>query len=215
MINDNIDWELVHKQYHEQGVSVIDDFISDTSIIDFLRDFPLIVPHRDMFYRGYSALDFNKSRLLPSKIEMLIDSVQRASSVLSSKQFSRGWFFIYDTESDGVGVHVDPHSDITLNIWVTPDECTEGGKGFNGLDIWRIEPKPEWDYQVSLYEHGKCMEYIHQEQAEMISVEYRFNRVVLFNSNYFHRSQPVKFKRGDENRKINYALLFSSDIGGL
>ena len=209
MINTDIDWELVCKQYHEQGVSVIDNFITDLSTINFLRDYALKSSYRDSFYSGYSALDFDSSQALPYKLRMLADDAQKTLPVLNNKQFSRGWFFIYDSESNGVNIHVDPYSEITLNIWVTPDEGVSSGKGFNGIDVWRIEPKPEWGYDISNHEYDMCLDYVHQEQADMISVEYRFKRAVMFNSNYFHRSQPVRCREGQDNRKINYALLFN------
>lgn len=211
MISTEIDWDVVCKQYYEQGVAVVDNIISDVSTLNFLREYALKSTHRDAFYEGYSASDFDKTDIHLYKIKALTSAAQKTIPLLNNKHFSRGWFFIYDTESGGVGVHVDPHSDITLNLWVTPDECMSGDNGCNGLNIWRIEPKPEWGYDISNGNSAMCMEYIQQEQPEMVSVEYRFNRAVLFNSNYFHGSQPVRCRTGQENRKINYALLFNEE----
>ena len=212
MINTDVDWDVICKQYHKLGVAVVDNFITDVSTLNFLRDYALKSTHRDAFYEGYSALDFDKTEAHLYKIKKLSDAAQKTIPLLGNKQFSRGWFFIYDTESNGVSVHVDPHSEITVNLWVTPDECMIGEDSCNGLNVWRIEPKPEWGYDISNGNPGMCMEYIHQEQPEMVSVEYKFNRAVLFNSNYFHGSQPVKCKAGQDNRKINYALLFNQEV---
>lgn len=210
MINPYIDLGSVRSKYEEHGICVIDDFI-DIDTISFLRDFSLNTKYRDQIYKGYSALDFNRSQQLPYLMMKLFNDCEEFLSPINNKKFSRGWFFIYDVISNGVGVHVDPLSDMTINIWVTPDSCVDAGKGFNGLDIWKIKPKPEWGYDISNGDDLTCLEYIEREQAEMVQIEYKFNRAVLFNSNYFHRSQPVRFKSGEDNRKINYTLLFRDE----
>ena len=210
MINTDIDWGFVHKEFQQHNVAIVDNFI-DLKTINFLRDFAQKTQHRDTYYEGYSALEFNRNSPLPYLMEELVKDSEKLVPLFKEKKFSRGWFFIYDYVSGGVGVHIDPLSDITMNLWVTPEDCVDAGSGFNGLDIWKIYPKPGWGYETSLYDHQACLDYINEVQPELVSIEYKFNRAVFFNSSYFHRSQPVKFKEGLENRKINYAFLFNED----
>jgi hypothetical protein len=41
-----------------------------------------------------------------------------------------------------------------------------------------------------------------------VTVAYRQNRVVIFNSDLFHETAPFKFRKGYTNRRINLTMLF-------
>lgn len=210
MVNHNLNWTAVEHQYVDKGVTFIDNMLDESSIAA-LRSFALSIDFRHDVYQDYSALEFSRDGIWP---QALNDVVNDLESVMGMS-FKRGWFFIYDNKSEGVKIHVDPLSEMTVNLWVTPDECMEGGSGFNGLDLWRIEPKPEWDYDISNGSTQLCEDYIKEVNPELVTIEYRYNRAAIFKSNYFHQSQPVSTKAGADNRKINYALLFERSWKGV
>lgn len=202
MIND-INWSQVEDQYIKNGVTFIDNVLDENSI-QALRNFALSVDFRHDVYNDYSALEFSRDGIWPHVLDNIVVDLER----IMSMTFKRGWFFIYNNISEGVKIHVDPLSEMTVNLWVTPDECMEGGTGYNGLDVWKIKPKPEWGYDISNGNTQLCEEYIKESNPEKVTIEYKFNRAAIFNSDYLHQSQPVWTKDGADNRKINYALLF-------
>jgi hypothetical protein len=130
---------------------------------------------------------------------------------LHDRQFDRAWAFIYNNESGGVPVHADPAA-INLNFWVTPDSSMNLKPGFNGLDIWKIYPPADWDYgrynSQSPISRKRVDAFLNENAPSLVSIEYKFNRVVVFDSMFFHQSNPVSSKPGYENRRINYTLLY-------
>jgi hypothetical protein len=41
---------------------------------------------------------------------------------------------------------------------------------------------------------------------------YRYNRGILFNGAYFHRTADVSMKDGHENRRISFTMLFGRQL---
>jgi hypothetical protein len=41
-----------------------------------------------------------------------------------------------------------------------------------------------------------------------MTVPYRGNRAVIFNSDLFHKTDAIRFREGYENRRINVTLLY-------
>ncbi len=44
--------------------------------------------------------------------------------------------------------------------------------------------------------------------ARPITVPYRANRAVIFDSNLFHKTDVIRFAGGYENRRINITMLY-------
>jgi hypothetical protein len=55
---------------------------------------------------------------------------------------------------------------------------------------------------------------LEQHPGERLTVPYRENRAVLFDSRLFHCSDVPKFAQGYENHRINVTLLFGRHDGG-
>ena len=55
--------------------------------------------------------------------------------------------------------------------------------------------------------------FLAQNNDGTLTVPYAQNRVVLFRSDLFHESGPVKFRPGYENHRINITLLFGEQTG--
>lgn len=206
----HIRWSDIEDQYVRDGVTYVDSLL-DIQSIEALRMLALSIDFRHDVYQDYSALEFSRDTIWPQALNDVVIELEHTMSMT----FKRGWFFIYDSRSEGVKIHVDPMSEMTVNLWVTPDECMEGGVGFNGLDVWKIKPKPEWGYDVSNGNTQICEQYIKEANPELVRIDYKHNRAAIFNSDYLHQSQPVWTKEGAENRKINYALLFERTMKGV
>jgi hypothetical protein len=209
VLNSKIDWKKVNRDYAINQISVIDDFLHPEFAIR-LRDFMLFFSRKEDFYDDYAAVNFYRD--IPNRVwfPILTNIVEEAKSnmeCLRTLNFERAWSFIYDTQSKGVNIHADSSS-VNLNLWVTSDESIVHGPNKNGLDIWKVYPPKDWDYVAYNKNPEKAALYLIENDAEKISVPYKFNRLIVFNSMFFHKTQRVTCKDGYENRRVNYTFLY-------
>ena len=104
------------------------------------------------------------------------------------------------------GLHAD-FAAVNSNFWITPDSANLEPAGA-GLEIWDKEAPLEWDFAAFNAGKEKSRDFLRESGAKRIDVPYRRNRMIVFNSNLFHESGPVRFKPGYENHRINVTMLF-------
>ena len=56
----------------------------------------------------------------------------------------------------------------------------------------------------------RAMEMIEADEWRNLTVPYRQNRMVMFNSNLWHRTDRFRFKPGYKKRRINITMLFGA-----
>ncbi len=206
------DWGAINDTYNKDKVVVIDNFLAG-DCADRLRKFFLFFNNIEEFYPDYGAINLSTSnnQIWFPLLTNITEECKELMPFLRGKQFDRAWAFIYNNESGGVPVHADPAA-INLNFWVTPDSGMNLKEGFNGLEIWKIYPPADWDYgsynSQSPESRKRVQSFLNDNAPSKVSIEYKFNRVVIFDSMFFHQSNPVSSKPGYENRRINYTLLY-------
>jgi hypothetical protein len=209
VLNPNIDWQKVNRDYAINQICVIDDFLKP-EYANRLKEFALFFSKKEDFYRDYAAINFyrhDKNRIWFPLLSNVVDESKKNMECLRRLKFERGWAFIYENESNGVNIHADEAA-VNLNLWVTPEESIIFGPNKNGLDVWKIHPPKDWDYETYNRTPEKSALYILEKNAERISIPYKWNRLVMFNSMFFHKTQYVTSKPGYENRRINYTFLY-------
>jgi hypothetical protein len=50
--------------------------------------------------------------------------------------------------------------------------------------------------------------YLNHHQARKVTIPYRQNRAIIFNSDLFHGTDSVTFRPGYENRRMNITMLY-------
>ncbi len=121
------------------------------------------------------------------------------------------WAYKYDNRSpEGIEMHAD-FAAVNVNFWLTPDRaCLDPSSG--GLLVKDKEAPAEWsfaDYNSAAESaQARIREFLRSSNAQCHQIPYRQNRVVLFNSDLFHRTDTVQFADGYENRRINVTMLF-------
>ena len=104
---------------------------------------------------------------------------------------------------------IDEHyfAAVNVNFWVTPDESNlEPSSG--GLVVWDKEAPMNWDFQDYNNNPQKINAFLNEAGAAAWAVPHRQNRMMLFNSNLFHKTDRYQFKPGFENRRVNITMLF-------
>jgi tetratricopeptide (TPR) repeat protein len=130
----------------------------------------------------------------------------RLPGLLGDKPMTLAWAYRYCAAFSGLGPHADD-GDISINFWITPDAANlDPERG--GLILWEREV-PESYLRLDRPAQRQVIEAIVAEPGvPTVSVPYRCNRAVLFDSMIAHSTDAFQFKDGFENRRINITLLY-------
>jgi tetratricopeptide (TPR) repeat protein len=116
------------------------------------------------------------------------------------------WAFKYDSKLDGIGIHADEAA-VNVNFWITPDAANQDSQG-GGLVIWDKAAPLEWDFAKFNADETAAYAFLEESEAKTVTVPYRANRAVIFDSNLFHKTDRISFADGYENRRINITMLY-------
>ena len=117
------------------------------------------------------------------------------------------WCYKYDSDYSGINVHADEAA-VNVNVWLTPDDANLDPTS-GGLVIYTAKPGAHddaQDYNARGDEYAK--ELLEKTDYENVTVPYKQNRIVIFDSALYHKTDTFKFKPGYENRRINLTFLF-------
>ena len=212
-LNRELRWDLISDQYHSNSPSVvvIDDFLS-IEALKYLRQFC----HRSkVWHRSYpqAYLGALADNGFMSKIHLKIAQELKTNlrDIFKNDQLEQLWAFKYDSVlGKGINVHAD-FARINLNFWITPDEY-HLNKGHGGLIVYS-EPSPrDWnwfDYNVNT---EKIYEYLNQRSSSSMTIPYKANRAVLFDSTLFHETDEINFEDSYIGRRVNLTYLFGMQL---
>lgn len=208
VLNDH-NWDEIAETYEREKLVVIDNFLKP-EYAERLRKFYLFFPRVDDLWYDYAGLNFSKE---PDKVWFplltnITEDIKKSALFLKDKEIMQIWAFIYNNSALGTPVHSDHPASTNFNLWVTPEESMNMSDDHNGLTIWKIPPPDDWgprDYNCNIL---KINRYLAEQDPPKVKIPYKFNRVTIFHSRFFHKSYPVSSKPGYENRRINYTFLF-------
>ena len=204
VLNDQ-NWDKISKDFDKNGYVVIDDVFKE-EYLDRLYFSGLYNNIREDLRPGFSTVNFYKEQrrwfpLLTNSTDELIEKFKKKI------KFSRGWQLLFDSMCEGVGLHVDPQADITMNFWVTPDEnCIYDIDEYaNGLLLLGLERPTHFEYFPS---DDVLDEYIQKQNPEVHLIKHKCNRGIIFKSDMYHKTFCVHTEPGYHNRRVTYAFLF-------
>jgi tetratricopeptide (TPR) repeat protein len=116
------------------------------------------------------------------------------------------WAFKYDSALTGINLHAD-FAAVNVNFWITPDEANLD-PDHGGLLVWDKEAPLEWDFAHYNTDDRAIREFLSASGARSVTVPYRANRAVIFDSDLFHETDQFRFRPGYENRRINITYLY-------
>ena len=118
----------------------------------------------------------------------------------------QAWAFKYDSGLRGINVHAD-FAAVNVNFWITPDEANLDPES-GGLVIWDQPAPLDWDFGKYNKQTDQIREFLSQSGAKSVTVPYRANRAIIFDSDLFHETDRIAFKEGYLNRRINVTFLY-------
>jgi tetratricopeptide (TPR) repeat protein len=197
------------------GIVVIDDFLSAealTSLRSFCLESTIWSTHRYAYGRlgSFFRDGFNCPLLI-----QIAEELPRALKHVIDKRFplKQIWGFKYPNAMPGNNTHAD-FAAINVNFWLTADEANLDPTS-GGMTLYDAQAPMEWDFEIYNKRSDLIRKFLSERQANRIEIPYRANRAVIFNSNLFHETQPVRFLPGYANRRVNVTFLYGdrADLG--
>lgn len=210
LINPELDLAEVERRYKSTRpeVVVIDGLLTNEALealLAFCREATVWSAIKSGYLGAYMHEGFC-SELLLRLAEDMRDSLP---GILGGLQLQTLWAYKYDDQREGIAVHAD-QAVVNVNFWVTPDEANLDQE-HGGLVVYRHEPPADWGARRYNQRTNEIKRFLENAPEGSVTVPYRTNRAVMFNSKLFHKTDDFHFKNGYENRRINITLLFGNE----
>ena len=190
----------------EPQIVVIDDLLSQPALAALRRFCLESTIWRNSFEEGYLGA-FPEDGFACPLLTQIAEELQGAfPDIFASHPLQYLWAFKYDNELQGIKVHAD-FAAVNVNFWITQDSANLDSES-GGLVIWDKAAPADWDFGTYNGEAAPIREFLLSSKAQSVTVPYRANRAVIFDSNLFHETDRMHFKPGYENRRINVTLLY-------
>jgi len=216
----SFDRAAAERQYAvDPGICWVDDFLSAealAAIRRFCLDATIWSDIAHNFQGATVARAYLGSYLHDGFVAPLLLQVQRElkealPSIFRGRPLGHMWAYKYEAELQGIGIHGDDAA-VNVNFWITPDEANLDPEG-GGLLVYPAEAPADWSFDEINLDADRMWRFVLDRGVEPINVPYRQNRAVIFNSDLFHATAPLRFKPGYENRRINITMLFGNRRG--
>jgi Tetratricopeptide repeat len=142
-------------------------------------------------------------------LAQIADELRGAYPVIVGKHpLLRWWGYKYDSRMEGIDVHAD-FAAVNVNFWITPDEANLDPDS-GGLILWDKPAPLDWTFaRYNAPDAGQAIrDFLGSAGARSVTIPYRANRAVIFDSDLFHQTDRIAFKDGYSNRRINITLLY-------
>jgi len=198
--------DLVQDTFDRDGYVIIDDFLYE-DVVNKLHNLAInCEEHDDVYKEGYYSINYKKDNLPFDILPDIINAIHVGFPILHDLEFDRGWVFVHDNKSNGVTPHADP-AKINVNLWVTPDHAVNDPTK-NGLIVYDQKAPDDWTWSQYNSDIKMIEKYLKDTDAKERHIPYRYNRICLFDSKYFHKTNGVSMWHGPENRRVNYTFMF-------
>ena len=185
---------------------VIDDFLTNEAL-EKLRRFCLDSTIWRASYEGGYLGAFPEHGFAPPLLAQIAEELRAVYPIIiGDYPLLHLWAFKYDSDLQGIKKHAD-FAAVNVNFWITPDEANLNQE-HGGLVVWDVAAPLDWDFARYNSADDEICAFLEKENAKPVTVPYRSNRAVVFDSDLFHETDTIQFKPGYENRRINVTLLF-------
>ena len=211
-LNPMLDIPAIEARYFQNTPEAmyVDDLLNVTAL-NSLRQFCLesTIWKRD-YHNGYIGTFLANGFSCPLLLQIAEELRIRFPTIFQHHRLAQAWAFKQDSALRGLNMHADAAA-VNVNFWITPDEANLDPTS-GGLIVWDKEAPDEWDFKEYNSDKNthKIREFLDKHHAKAITVPYRQNRAVIFNSNLFHETDRLAFKSDYESRRINVTLLYGS-----
>ncbi|MBF2053339.1 MAG: hypothetical protein IGS03_07720 [Candidatus Sericytochromatia bacterium] len=153
---------------------------------------------------GYVGAYLDDGLGSPLLYQVAADLQAALPEIFDGQQLIYAWAFKCLSRTSGVALHYDAAT-VNVNLWLTPTAANVEPQS-GGLLLYPQAPPAHWDlgrYQLS---QQQMLSLAQEQQA--LTIAYRQNRAVIFDSRLLHASQPVHFGAAYDQQRINLTFLF-------
>eukprot|EP00401_Gymnodinium_catenatum_P016862 CAMPEP_0117457572 /NCGR_PEP_ID=MMETSP0784-20121206/476_1 /TAXON_ID=39447 /ORGANISM="" /LENGTH=505 /DNA_ID=CAMNT_0005251047 /DNA_START=123 /DNA_END=1640 /DNA_ORIENTATION=- len=180
------------------GILVVDDILT-LDALQGLRDFAELSTIWYQERRSYLGAAMGTGFATPLLAQIAQGLRQAFPDILCDLPLANVWAFKFDDElQSGIDIHADS-SAVNVNLWITPDE-NNLDHASGGMVVFDTAATPE---QRSIRSETL-------DRRANVTVTYRQNRAVIFDSARFHTTQTFVFRQGLRKRRINVTFLFGA-----
>ena len=194
-------WRTVQPQ-----IVVIDDLLT-AEALEKLRRFCLDSTVWRKAYDGGYLGAFPEHGFAPPLLAQIAEELRAVyPAIIEDYPLLHFWAFKYDSGLHGIKKHAD-FAAVNVNFWITPDDANLD-PAHGGLVVWDKAAPLDWDFAKYNAAEEDILSFLARENAKPVTIPYRANRGVLFDSDLFHETDTIRFRPGYQNRRINVTLLF-------
>ena len=211
-VNPALDAGAIEDAYRESAPNlvVVDDFLTEDALERLWR-FCLDATVWYQVKRGYLGAYLVDGFATELALQVADELRARLPGIFRSHRLEQLWAYKYDSRLQGIATHAD-FAAVNVNFWVTPDEANRDPAS-GGLVVHKAHAPSDWAFRTYNADSARMARFLKESGDEPVTVPYRRNRVVIFDSDLFHRTDDLDFRPGYENRRINVTMLFG-DRGG-
>jgi tetratricopeptide (TPR) repeat protein len=193
-------------QKNQPQIVVIDNLLTDEALAELRRFCLGSKVWRKVYHRGYLGAFPEHGFSCPLLAQIADEFRDTFPAIFGSHPLEYLWAFKYDSQLEGIGIHADEAA-VNVNFWITPDDANlDETRG--GLVIWDKPAPLDWNFRKFNGDHLASRDYLANSGAKSVTVPYRANRAIIFDSDLFHETDKLNFKDGYVNRRINITLLY-------
>ncbi|CAJ1348892.1 unnamed protein product [Effrenium voratum] len=193
------------------GVLVVDNILTP-SALQSLRSF---LELSTIWYQergSYLGASLSTGLCSPFIAQLAGELRSLFTEVLCDLPLAHVWAFKFAEGEKGVDMHADAAA-VNVNLWITPDsDNLDNSSG--GLTIFDAAVDATQDnFRQYNSEEGKpyLEDNVNKSGGNSVSVPYRQNRAVVFDSARVHATQPLSFpSQTVRSRRINLTFLFGA-----
>lgn len=211
LLNPSLDTRAIMKEWKERGICVIDNVLSEEALqivyqimLESTVFYQIKPPYKGKYVGAYLG-DGLHDRILLELGQALTDALPE---IFRGHPLSFIWAYKYDSQvNSGIDMHADEAA-VNVNFWLTPNDANLD-KTSGGLVIYTAKPPADWKFS----QYNSNTQFVRETLLKPtnyanVTVPYRQNRCVLFDSALFHHTDRYHFKPGYRNRRINLTYLY-------
>jgi tetratricopeptide (TPR) repeat protein len=212
VVNPDLDWKAIEERYFDSKPNWVPvDGLLTPEALDAMRAFCLestIWNGLEGDYLGAYLQDGFCSRLL---LRIAAELRARMPRTLRDHALQTMWARKYDSTYAGIDLHGEDAA-INVRFWPAPGEASlDADPG--GLVVHTRAAPGNWSFKHVNHDRERIREYLESAGAKKITVPYRANRAVIFDSGLFHETGAFRFREGYENRRIDVTMLYGTRAG--
>jgi tetratricopeptide (TPR) repeat protein len=209
-LNAALDAADVERRYHARRpeVTFIDGLLNDPALEALRRFCREATIWKKDYENGYCGAFLGDGFASPLLFQIAGELRLKFPGIFKHHRLTQAWAFKHDSARRGLNIHADAAA-VNVNFWITEDEANLNPSS-GGLVVYDKEAPSDWNFKEYNSDRNKpkILRWLEEEEAKAVTVPYRANRAVVFNSDLFHETDDVSFKDDYLSRRINITLLY-------